>query len=425
MAATDHSGAVFPVPRLARRLFTLATAGGFEARIVGGAVRDWLASGLDDPGQGGRAKIDDIDMAVAAPIEIFAQVCRDNGLKVIETGLDHGTVTVIDREESGAESIEVTQTRVDLETDGRHAVVGFSDDWAADAARRDFTINAIYIRADGSLDDPLDGVADLKAGRLRFAGAAGRRVEEDALRMLRYCRFLPRFGSAGVDADAEAAIRARADSASRLSGERVAAECRRLFGMARGDAGIRLMQESGLAEPALGTRLIPENLPHLSAVADLGSVAPEARWLVRLAALTPEASAELLARRLRLSRRERRLLAGLDIASAAEMAALLASDGWRRTAYFLARDGIPPAAVMVVAATRAGMDVSPDHLAAMAGWEPPACPLEAADLLSHGVDRGPALGEMLHVAEQHWVARDFTPSGQDLLALVTDSLTDE
>lgn len=426
MATTDQNGIGFPVPPLARRLFTLAAASGFDARIVGGAVRDWLACEMGIEGCGGQARIGDIDMAVAAPIEQFARVCRNDGLRVIETGLDHGTVTVIEPADDGdGGGIEVTQTRVDLETDGRHAVVGFSDDWKQDAARRDFTINAIYIKAGGDLDDPLGGIADLRDGRLRFAGDAGRRVEEDALRMLRYCRFLPRFGGAGIDAGAEAAIRSQAAGASRLSGERVAAECRRLFGMQGGDAGIWLMWESDLDEPALGTRLVPDNLAVLAGTGDLAVVAPEFHWLVRLAALTPPASSDALADRLRLSRRERRLLAGLDVADSARTVARLSGDGWRRAAYFLLADGIPPAAALVVAAARAGMSVMPGCLVEMADWMPPECPLKAADLLSHGVDRGPVVGEMLRAAEQHWAAQDFTPTKRQLLTFATDLPTDE
>ena len=192
MPASDPPLTPFPVSPLAQRLFALAAAAGHEARIVGGAVRDWQA-GFD---------IGDIDMAVAAPIEAFASRCRDAGLRVIETGLSHGTVTVA----VDGDAIEVTQTRVDLETDGRHALVGFSDDWQADARRRDFTINALYLDADGRVDDPLGGLADLRNGMLRFAGDAAQRVEEDALRMLRYCRFLPRFGGGSTDADALVAI---------------------------------------------------------------------------------------------------------------------------------------------------------------------------------------------------------------------------
>ncbi|MEK9855200.1 MAG: hypothetical protein VW495_10365, partial [Rhodobiaceae bacterium] len=174
---SDGANDPFPVPSLATRIFAITMAAGHETRIVGGAVRDWLV---------GR-EIGDIDMAVAAPIDRVAALLRDHGLKVIDTGLDHGTVTVV----AGDQHLELTQTRVDMETDGRRAVVAFSDDWAADAARRDFTINALYIDAAGRLEDPLGGRADLEAGILRFVGDAMQRVEEDALRMLRYCRFLP------------------------------------------------------------------------------------------------------------------------------------------------------------------------------------------------------------------------------------------
>ena len=329
-ATTEPVPATFPVPPLAARLFDLARAQGYEARIVGGAVRDWLA-GLP---------IGDIDMAVAAPIDAFADACRGGGIRVIETGLSHGTVTVLSPARPGGGNpdaansdsanagiggpIEVTQTRVDLETDGRHAVVGFSDDWKADASRRDFTINAIYIDPDGQIDDPLGGRADLESGTLRFAGNAAQRVEEDALRMLRYCRFLPRFGAAGIDPAAAAALRDAAPTAARLSGERVAAECRRLFGMDDGAAGIRLLQDTGIAAHALGTALEPGHLAHLADKAGLDAgIAPHQAWLVRLAALTAPGRAPVLAQRLRLSRQDSRLLAGLDSGDPAQTAALL------------------------------------------------------------------------------------------------------
>ena len=423
MAATTDLGATaFPLPPLAAQLFALARAEGYEARIVGGAVRDWLA-GLP---------IGDVDMAVAAPIGAFADACRADGLRVIETGLSHGTVTVLSpprvggANPDGANSdsanagiggpIEVTQTRIDLETDGRHAVVGFSDDWKVDASRRDFTINAIYIDADGQIDDPLGGRADLESGTLRFAGTAAQRVEEDALRMLRYCRFLPRFGSAGIDPDAAAALREAAPTAARLSGERVAAECRRLFGMDDGAAGIRLLQETGIALHALGTEIEPAHLDNLAGKAafDAG-IDPHLAWLVRLAALTPAGSAPALVQRLRLSRQDSRLLAGLDSGDPGETAALLTGPDWRQGAYVIMSGQLPPAAVLVVAAARFGCAVDPDHLATLAFWVPPEFPLSAADLLSHGVDKGPRLGEMLRAAEAHWVGQDFAPSRQDLI----------
>ena len=423
MAATTEPGpATFPVPPLAARLFDLARAQGYEARIVGGAVRDWLA-GLP---------IGDIDMAVAAPIDAFADACRADGIRVIETGLSHGTVTVLSPARPGGGNpdaansdsanagiggpIEVTQTRVDLETDGRHAVVGFSDDWKADASRRDFTINAIYIDADGQIDDPLGGRADLESGTLRFAGNAAQRVEEDALRMLRYCRFLPRFGSAGIDPAAAAALRDAAPTAARLSGERVAVECRRLFGMDDGAAGIRLLQETGIAAPALGTALEPGHLAHLADKAGFDAgIDPHRAWLVRLAALTAPGRAPVLAQRLGLSRQDSRLLAGLDSGDPAQTAALLNGPDWQQGAYVMVRDQLPPAALLVVAAARCGRTADPDHLAMLASWMPPEFPLAAADLLSHGVDKGPRLGEMLRAAEAHWVGEGFAPSRQDLI----------
>ena len=159
-----------------RYIFDAARRLGGEARIVGGAVRAWLA-GFD---------VREIDMAVNLPIQAITNELQQNQrVKVIYTGLHHGTVTVV----SGKDRIEVTQTRSDYETDGRHALVRFQDDWTLDAVRRDFTINAMYLDAFGQIFDPLNGHADLAARRLRCIGTAAERVQEDALRMLRYCRF--------------------------------------------------------------------------------------------------------------------------------------------------------------------------------------------------------------------------------------------
>ena len=156
------------IPAWARRdvvgyIFDAAKTHGGEARIVGGSVRDWLA---------GRV-VSEIDMAVSLPIQVVADELRQNQcVKVINTGLDHGTVTVV----CGDDAIELTQTRSDEETDGRHAVVQFQDDWVQDAVRRDFPINAIYLDADGQVFDPLNGQADLAARHLRFVGMAADRV---------------------------------------------------------------------------------------------------------------------------------------------------------------------------------------------------------------------------------------------------------
>ena len=410
MPASDSPLTSFPLSPLALRLFALAAAAGQDARIVGGAVRDWQAG----------YEIGDIDMAVAAPIESFADICRDAGLRVIETGLSHGTVTVV----AEGETIEVTQTRVDLETDGRHARVGFSEDWLADARRRDFTINAIYLDADGRIDDPLGGLADLRSRVLRFAGEASRRVEEDALRMLRYCRFLPRFGGGRTDEAAIAAIAGAAPAAAALSGERVAGECRKLFGMPDAAPGVAVLHLTGLDRAALGRQIDPSRLERLCGnepAVDAGRLSwadMSEAWLVRLAAVMPPGGAASFADRMRLSREERRCLQALDPAEPDHLYRLLTGKGWQKTAYDMRLGGMSPAAVLAVAAARAGGEAASAHLAEIHGWRPPVFPLKGADLLSHGVDKGPALGEMLRGLERHWVAQNFGPTRDELIAMI-------
>ena len=395
----------FPVPMLAARIFTITQKAGFDSRIVGGAVRDWLA---------GRPIVD-IDMAIAAPIHDAADLFRRQGLKVIETGIEHGTVTVVE----DGQHLEITQTRVDLETDGRHATVAFSDDWAVDAARRDFTINAVYVDSSGRIEDPLGGCDDLKAGILRFVGDATRRVEEDALRMLRYCRFLPDFGTAGIDDRALAAITDRAGLAATLSGERVATELRRLLSRQGATTAIGLMRDTGLAAAALG--VVPE-VARLTAEVDraveiaAGDECPA--WLVRLAVIAPPGTAARLAKRLRLSRRDDNFLLGLDMTDASAEFDSLSGANWQQAVYWLCRAGGVPAATMIVAGARAGCVPDHDHLVRLTGWSPPRFPLQGADLLSQGVDSGPAVGEMLRAAERLWVDRHFTPTRADLLAFL-------
>jgi len=163
------------------------SAGGAEARFVGGSVRDALLGG----------PIGDIDIATTAPPERVTELLEKRSIKVVPTGLAHGTVTAI----AGIPSrhFEITTLRRDVETYGRRARVAFDADWAADAARRDFTINAIFLAPDGTIDDPVGGLADLRARRIRFVGDPAKRIAEDVLRLLRYYRFEARFGTGGGD----------------------------------------------------------------------------------------------------------------------------------------------------------------------------------------------------------------------------------
>ena len=355
-------------------------------------------------------------MAVAMPITAAAELCRKAGLKVVETGIEHGTVTVV----GDGEAIEVTQTRVDLDTDGRHATVAFSDDWQADAERRDFTVNALYVTADGLIEDPL-GCArkDLEAGRLRFVGDASRRVEEDALRMLRYCRFLPRFERGGTDPGALAALSSSAHLGASLSGERIAGEIRRLLGEPGGQIGLTVMEQTGLSCEALGVSMnvagLTAEIDHLAGLATDG-VADA--WLVRLAVVMPATSAPSVSSRLRLSRREASMLVGLDVQSPEIEFDALTGTRWRHATYWRLRGGGSPAARLVVAAARLGCGIAADHLARIIHWTPPIFPLTGAALLSHGVDKGPVVGEMLRKAEQIWVSEDFTPTDSELITRI-------
>ena len=419
----------FPVSALARRIFDISAKAGCEARIVGGAVRDWLA------GQ----PCGDIDMAVNAPIAEMVAAFRDDGLQVIETGIAHGTVTVLARSADASDKIEVTQTRVDLENDGRHAVVAFDDDWLADARRRDFTINAMYVDAAGTLYDPLDGAADLAAGRLRFVGDAGARVQEDALRMLRYCRFLPRFGSAGVDPQAQDALRANAGRAANLSGERVAGELRRIFQAPGAATAIALMHQSGVDIAALGHRLselllsqFPDGL--LDSLPTTDDFRHDQIWLVGLAVALTEAgspddtktggeaksvgeiTAKLVADRLRLSNRDARCLMMLDRHGDAGNAQALNGAKWRQAAWYLHKADIAPAFVYVVARLRYGKTVMRKRCAEIAAWNPPECPVSGHDLLNRGVDKGVVIGQLLGQIERRWVESDFILSKEELLA---------
>ena len=381
-------------------IFTAAAGLGGEARIVGGAVRDWLA---------GRA-VGDIDMAVNLPIQVIADRLRQiQHIKVINTGLAHGTVTVVD----AAQSIELTQTRSDVATDGRHAVVAFQDDWAEDAARRDFTINALYLDAGGRLFDPLGGQADLAAQRLRFVGRAAERVQEDALRMLRYCRFSIDYNGAQYDQQAVEALRGFAPLAAGLSGERVAQELQKILSNEHCAAAVGLFHETGLDQSALGVGIDIGAIP--SNPDELRLVTAEHGWLVLFSAMIPQPALASVLQRLRLSRAAQKFCLQLVTSSTPKLFAELTTPRWRQSAFFMHRRA---AAIYACAAWRLRGEFRADLFQQLQQWQPPEFPLSGADLLSHGVDNGPSLGQMLRDAETLWVKSDFTLTKSALLDAV-------
>ncbi|MGC9446455.1 CCA tRNA nucleotidyltransferase [Cereibacter johrii] len=358
-----------------QRLCAALAEAGHRALFVGGCVRNAL---LGRP-------VSDIDLATDAVPAAVSALASAAGFKVVPTGIDHGTVTVI----AGGVPHEVTTFRRDVETFGRHAVVAFSTDVAEDAARRDFTMNALYAEASGAVIDPLGGLPDLIARRVRFVGDPIRRIEEDYLRILRFFRFHAIYGAPdeGLDAEGLAACAARAEGVAQLSRERVGAEMRKLLSADDPAPSVAAMECAGvLAEvlPGAEARALPV-LVHLEA-----GRAPD--WLVRLASL---GGAEV-ADRLRLSRADGAALARLREAALA--GAPPAEQGYRLGARLGA------GAVLL----RAALTETPPP----AGWEAAVergatarFPVAAADLMP--ALAGPALGARLRALEERWIASDF------------------
>ena len=363
------------------RLF--AALGDGQARLVGGAVRDGLLG----------AVVADVDVAtLLSPYEVMRR-CGAAGIKTVPTGIAHGTVTAI----SSGETIEVTTLRADLLTDGRHATVGFTDDWREDAARRDFTINALYFDpASGLLHDYFGGLEDLEAGRVRFIGAPLQRIAEDHLRILRFFRFTARFG-AEVDGDGLAACAARANDLMALSRERIADEWLKLLALPRVAPTVALMLERGLLAPLL-PEIAPEGLDRLAALVEAERVAgllPDP--LRRFAALLPAdaALADKVGARLKLSNKARKRLA-----SAAEP---YAGEPPRTLAYRL---GVAEAQDRLLLGGRA------EDTAALTGWTPPRLPIGGGDLIKRGLVPGPKVARTLKAIEERWVGEGFPDDGR-------------
>jgi len=347
-----------------------------EARVVGGAVRDFLA---------GRA-VADVDFAVPLTPEVFSARLAAAGMKVVPTGIAHGTVTAV----VGDVGFEVTALRRDVAADGRHAVVEFTDDWEADAARRDFTINAMSMDRDGEIFDYFGGRADLAAGVVRFVGAARDRIAEDYLRVLRFFRFFARYG--GVpDAEAVAAITALRDGVLGLSGERVWSEIKRIMMADDPRTAVRLMARTGV----LGL-LVPEgvDLARFERVARLtGGV----DGLLRVAALVA-GDVERFGERLKLSNEELDFLvavhAPLGLAPGA-------GDDEVRRALADAPAEILVARTYLVQDEGSGWDELRGRLR---GMTRPVFPLQGRDVVEMGVAPGPLVGETLAAVRGWWMA---------------------
>jgi poly(A) polymerase/tRNA nucleotidyltransferase (CCA-adding enzyme) len=346
-----------------------------EARIVGGAVRDGLA---------GRA-VADVDFAAPVEPDVVTARLRAAGIEVVPTGVKHGTVTAV----VAGVGFEVTSLRRDLETDGRHAVVAFTDDWELDASRRDFTINAMSAARDGTVFDYFGGRADLAAGRVRFVGEAAARIEEDFLRIFRFFRFFARYGRGEPDAAALAAIKALRDGVGRLSAERVWSEMKLILSADDPGRAVALMDEAGV----LGMVVPGADVARLARL--LASKAP-GEALLRVAALLP-GDAEGFNEVWRLSGAERERLGAFlgEFGLRAD-----ADDADLRRALAEA-----PADILI---GRSWLRDGPEDArlrARLAGMNRPVFPLQGRDVTALGVLPGPRVGEILAAVRDWWMHR--------------------
>jgi poly(A) polymerase len=362
-------------------------------RYVGGSVRDDLL-GLP---------ISDIDLATRIPPPEVVERLEKARIKAVPTGIDHGTVTAV----SDGHPFEITTLRRDVSTDGRRATVAFTDDWQEDAARRDFTINALSADpVTGELFDYFDGLSDLQHRHIRFIGDPFQRIAEDHLRILRFFRFHARFGSGRLDTAALEACTVRANDLMALSRERIADEILKLLGMPDPSQTVRIMLDRAILRPVL-PEIDAERIEDLAALiaAEQGArIGPDA--LRRLAALLPadREVAEDVAARLKLSNKARKRIgcsAVRDVAAAPQAMAY-----------------------------RLGVDCAVDRLllvgrsndaAAVADWHPPRLPLGGGALIKRGLPEGPIVARTLRRIEERWVDSGF-PTGDALEEIVENSL---
>lgn len=346
-----------------------------ETRLVGGAVRDTLAG----------EEVKDIDLATRlAPEAVLARL-QQARIKAVPTGIAHGTVTAV----LSSGPVEVTTLRRDVSTDGRRATIAYTDDWREDAARRDFTINALYADPEtGEVFDYFGGVDDLKAGIVRFIGEPLQRIAEDHLRILRFFRFHARFGKAAPDPASLTACASRANDLMALSRERIADELLKLLALPEPVETIGLMLEQGIFAPVLPEIVSAEGLGALASIED------KADSIRRLASLLPAdpARVEAVAKRLKLSK-----VATKRLVLAAARAPVDAANP-RALAY---RIGIE------AAVDRLMLGGQGEALAALKGWRVPVFPLSGGAIVARGIKAGPEVARLLQAVEAQWLAEGF------------------
>ncbi|TPJ81306.1 CCA tRNA nucleotidyltransferase [Mesorhizobium sp. B2-6-2] len=387
-----------------QKLLAALKQGGEEARVAGGAVRNSL---IGQP-------VADIDIAATTVPEETVRRAEAAGFKTVPTGIEHGTITVI----AGGKPYEVTTLRADIETDGRRAKVIFGRDWKADAERRDFTINALYAEADGTVVDLVGGVADIEARRLRFIGDAEARIREDYLRILRFFRFFAWYGDGRPDAEGLKACARLKDGLARLSAERVWSELKKLLSAPDPSRALLWMRQAGVL-----TAVLPESEKWgIDAIHGLVRAGKDLGWaadpVLRLEAIVPPDAERMktLGERLRLSNDEAGRLRRWAVTVAPD--AKVTETELAKKLYYGDRNGYIDRIRLALAGARTRAVEDNQAMMEAGGfsrllnftlrWEKPVFPIKGADLTALGASPGQKLGATLKNLEKEWVESGFT-----------------
>lgn len=378
-----------------QQLFAATVAAGGEARVVGGSVRDHLLG----------VECGDVDIASTLTPEQTISIAAEHGWKAIPTGIEHGTVTLV----LPTRVVEVTTLRRDVTTDGRRATVAYTHNWQEDAARRDFSMNALYMDAHGNLYDYHGGAADIAVQRVRFIGDAATRIAEDGLRMLRFFRFLATHGKPPADEQALAAIAAQTAMVEKLSGERIANEMRKLLSAPSPAYALRLMKESGLAAQVFGVEIDSSRFIRLQLIESQADY--QCSVWARTLLLAGAEACGWIAPRWKLAKHEAKQLMQL-----LQLPAFAANAPQHFHTRILRLYGAPVYLdwLLTQAAMTAGIDLAP-YVALAHTFKMPVFPISAEDLLARGMQEGKALGDALAALEQRWEESNYTLTKEALL----------
>ena len=395
-----------------RAVMEALTAYGADARFVGGCVRDALSN----------RPVSDIDIATPDTPETVIQLLQSVGIRAIPTGIEHGTITAVINDKT----FEITTLRRDVKTDGRHAVVEFTDDWLEDAKRRDFTINTLSATLDGDVYDPGSAISDLSYGWVKFVGRASERIAEDHLRILRFYRLYGTFTQSYVDIDAVAACRAAAPELRNLSGERIRQELLKILLVAHPEEVILRMRGDHVLDyilPEVGNinilRLV--NWFETRAI-KIDGIEPDAIRHLGAVVETDRAGAKAISERLKLSGRDARRLADLcdpPVVVNPDMGELAENRALRKFGHALVKD----LALINWAREMADNPRLPRErkeawvalLEKCQSWQDPEFPISGRDVLSLGIARGPAVGEVLDRVEEWWENGNYRADRQACL----------